>query len=289
MLKIREKLLPLFIISNLAAVIWNPPQSSAQGWQELKGKHFIVYFTQDERFAQLVLDSADTYYRKIAVEIGYPRYSGFWLWDNRVKIYIYPDRDFFLAASKQPPWSHGMADYGRKEILSYRWSEGFIESLLPHEIAHLIFRDFVGFKGEIPLWLDEGVAQWAEEAKRQEMKSQAKQLFERDSLISLEDMMRLDIRRVTEEDRVYIRPTRTKTGSKGVVFLSGDNLIKTYYLQSFSLVGFLIERFGSSRFADFCRQMRDAKAVEEALRSAYSPFIRSIRELEDRWRDYLAN
>ncbi|MCM8796057.1 MAG: hypothetical protein NC928_05195, partial [Candidatus Omnitrophica bacterium] len=183
---------------------------------------------------------------------------------------------------------YGMADYKNKQIISFLWSKGFLESLLPHEIAHLIFRDFVGFKGEIPLWLDEGVAQWAEETKRQEMKFKVKQLFQKDSLLSLEDMMKLDIRNIKEKDRVYIRPTHTKEGEKGVIFLSGEHLINTYYLQSVSLVGFLIEKYGSERFADFCRQLRDGKTIEEALRFVYSVYIRNLKELEDRWREYLS-
>lgn len=261
--------------------------SSAQEWQELKGEHFFVYFVQDEKFAKEVLDKAEVYYRSIASDLGYPRYSDFWLWDKRVKIYIYPDHASFLAATAQPQWSFGMADYKRKQIVSFAWGKGFLESILPHEMAHLIFRDFVGFKGEIPLWLDEGVAQWAEETKRQEMKFKVKQLFEKDSLISLADMMKLDVHNITEKDRVYIRSTRTKEGDKGVIFLSGDNLIATYYLQSVSLVGFLIEKYGSDRFREFCRQLRDGKTIEEALRFAYPTYIRNLKELEDMWREYL--
>ena len=261
--------------------------SSAQEWQEVKGEHFIVYFTKDADFTKDVLDRAEIYYQKIASDLGYPRYKEFWLWEKRVKIYIYPDHDSFIKATGQPPWSQGMADYKNKQIVSYAWSKGFLESLLPHEIAHLIFRDFVGFKGEIPLWLDEGVAQWAEETKRQEMKFKVRQLLEKDSLISLEDMMKLDIRYVTEKDRVYIRSTRTMEGDKGVVFLSGNNLITTYYLQSVSLVGFLIEKYGSERFADFCRELRDGKTLEEALKFAYPVYMRNLKDLEDKWREYL--
>jgi hypothetical protein len=260
----------------------------AQSWQEATDEHFIVYFTADEKFAEDLLDKAELYYRDIATELGYPRYSEFWTWDKRVKIYVYPDHASFLKATGQPQWSQGMADYRAKAIMSYAWSQGFVDSLLPHEIAHLIFRDFVGFKGEIPLWLDEGVAQWAERPKRDHIKAMARQFFENDSILSLEDMMKIDIRKVTQADRVYIRSTRTKEGDRGVLFLSGDNLINTYYLQSVSLVGFLIERFGSLAFASFCRELRDGKSLEEAVKAAYSDHMRSLTELEGQWREYLS-
>jgi len=279
----------LFLFFGFAASIFSfKIESYAQDWQELKDEHFIVYFTGDKKFPQEVLYKAEVYYQRIASDLGYPRYSEFWLWENRVKIYIYQDHDSFLKATGQPQWSYGMADYKNKQIVSFLWGQGFLESLLPHEIAHLIFRDFVGFKGEIPLWLDEGVAQWAEETKRQGIKFKVKQLFEKDSVLSLGDMMGLDIRKFTEKDRVYIRPTRTKEGDKGVIFLSGDNLITTYYLQSVSLVGFFIEKYGSERFAGFCRQLRDGKTMEEALRFTYPEYMRNSTELEDNWREYLS-
>ncbi|MDB4349908.1 hypothetical protein OAA99_03040, partial [Omnitrophica bacterium] len=144
-------LLLLFVLTGTAA---------AEDWKELDSDHFVIYYTQDEKFAKEVTRNAEDYYKDIATDLGYPRYSEFWTWANRVKIYIYPDHASFLKASGQPQWSHGMADYTKKKILSYLWSEMFIDSILPHEIAHLVFRDFVGFTGKIPLWLDEGVAQW---------------------------------------------------------------------------------------------------------------------------------
>ena len=91
------------------------------------------------------------------------------------------------------------------------------------------------------------------------------ELFEQDKLLLLEDLMKLDVRKLSQKDRVYIRATRTKMGEQGVLFLSYDVLIHTYYLEAFSLIGFLIERYGSTRFASFCRHLRDGKELENTL------------------------
>ena len=256
-------------------------------WKELKGEHFIVCYLQNEDFADDVLDKSEVYYSRIAADLNYPRYSEFWTWDKRVKIYIHPNLESFLKATGQPQWSRGMADYNNKQIISYAWSGGFLESLLPHEIAHLIFRDFVGFKSEIPLWLDEGVAQWAEEAKRRESKRIINDLFTKNSLLSLSDMMRLDVRNIKETEKMSLRALRSKEGEPGLLFLSGDNLVNIYYVQAVSLVGFLVERHGAESFTVFCRSLRDGKPVEEALRAAYPLHIRDIQELENKWREYL--
>jgi hypothetical protein len=182
-----------------------------------------------------------------------------------------------------------MADYGKKEIVGYNLSQIFLDSILPQEMAHLIFRDFVGFKGEIPLWLDEGVAQWAEKNKRAYIKKLIKKAYDEDRLLSLEDIMKLDIRNIRAQDEVYVRSTTSKTGEPRVLFLSGDSLVNLYYLESVSLVGFLIETFGSDSFSHFCRQLRDGKRINEALSSTYPNYIRSLEDLERRWRKYLSD
>jgi hypothetical protein len=261
----------------------------AMEWRQLSGDHFIIHFAKNEKFAKEVLSKAEVYYRRIALELGYPRYTDFWLWKNRVKIYIYPTIKSYLKGTGQPIWSEGMADYINKELASYEGSEDFLISVLPHEIAHLIFRDFVGFEGEIPVWLDEGVAQWAEEAKRDEMKRIVQEIYQEDSLLLISDLTKLNINALKEIDRVYIRPTITKEGKTGVVFLSAEHLVTTYYVAAVSLVGFLIEKYGSKRFASFCRELRDGESLEEAIKSAYPEYIDSLDELEGRWRKYLAN
>jgi hypothetical protein len=256
-------------------------------WKERKSEHFIVYFTQDENFAQDALDAAEKDYQRIAYDLGYARYSEFWTWDKRVKIYIFNDKESFLKATGQPTWSEGMADYTNKEVVSYVWGKGFIDSLLPHELAHLIFRDFVGFKGIIPLWLDEGVAQWEEEAKRKETRELIQRYYQQDNLLLVSDIMRLDIESLKGKQGVLIRATRTKDGKDGVLFLSANNLIDIYYLESVSLIGYLIQKFGGIAFSGFCRELRDGKNVEDALKTAYPLYIHNLREFEDGWRVYL--
>jgi hypothetical protein len=268
--------------------IFSSGAAFAEGWKELGGDHFIVYYTGEDKFAKEVSDEAEDYYREIAIGIGYPRYSEFWTWAKRVKIYVYSDRESYLKASDMPEWSHGMADYDKKEIMSYLWSEMFTESILPHEIAHLIFRDFVGFKGTIPLWLDEGVAQWAEKKKRKALKEMAGDLYDKDRLLTVNDMMYLDIMRFKDAATVHFRPTFTKEGKAATVILDTDALISTYYIVSVSIIDFLIDGYGSDRFAEFCRQLRDGKVVEEALRVAYPAKILDLSDLETRWRAYLA-
>ncbi|MFC1666922.1 hypothetical protein ACFL0P_03540 [Candidatus Omnitrophota bacterium] len=279
----RGFLTPLVFVS----IVLCASVACAQDWQDLNGEHFIVKFIQDERFAKDALDKAEVYYRRIAIDLGYPRYSSFWLWENRTKIYIYPDHSSYLKATGQPEWSHGMAEYTQKFVASYNGSGEFLDSILPHEIAHLIFRDFVGFKGEIPLWLDEGVAQWSEEKRRPQVNAAVKELYIKDSLLTIKDLTELDLRYFKQKNRIYIRATHTREGARGVLFLDTVSLVNTYYLQAFSVVGFLITKYGSDRFADFCRELRGGKSLNDALKSSYALYVPNLDKLEKRWREYL--
>jgi len=277
----------------------------AQQYQEIKSEHFILFYNhaaetgnpkdsfgniiEAENFSKDVLRKAELYYERIAEDLGYQRTSGFWTWDNRVKVYLCPNHDEFVKFSNHPAWAGGAADYDTRTIMSYFGSKDFADTILPHEIAHLIFRDFVGFKGVIPLWLDEGVAQWTEETKRQKVKKLAQEMFLNNGLLTMNDMMKFPINDITNEESVYIRPTRTRTGEDGVLFLTGDNFIAAYYVEAVSLVGFLIEKFGKAEFTNFCRALRDGKNVEEALTTVYSTYIRSLADFEKQWRAYIEN
>lgn len=233
-------------------------------FKELKGDHFIVYYQGSEAQAADVLRKAEGYYRQIADDLGYVRYGNFWQWDKRVKIYFYPGRQEFLASTNQPSWSAGRADYTAKEIFGFAGSSEFLIGVLPHEIAHLVFRDFVGFVGEIPLWLDEGVAQWVERAKRAVVRAATRDLYERKQLLTLQELTRTDIR------------------------YSGDGeKAKNFYIQAASLVEFLISHYGAARFTEFCRRLRDGRSLEEGLRLAYPAQVSGFDELEKKWLEYI--
>jgi hypothetical protein len=254
-----------FIFSYLLYAIFYPLAATAQSeWKEEKGDHFIVYSLNEAARPKEVIRKAELYYNRIAEDLGYARHSDFWQWEKRVKIYIHPSKEAFQQATGQPVWSHGMASYFDKTIHSIETNADFLEKTLPHEIAHLIFRDFVGFKGEVPLWLDEGVAQWEEDDKRREALAMMPELASRGEAFTLQSLMMTDIRRETNPVRVAV-----------------------FYTQAISLVDFLVSRFGPASFTAFCRELRDGKDVQAALRVAYPGSLSSIEEMEDRWWKYL--
>jgi len=240
----------------LSAWLWTPllaPAASSQDWQVVKSSHFIVMYTGDEVFAKSVSDKAEAYYNVIADDLGFTRYQNFWVWDNRVKILIYPTARAFADACQTPVWAIGGASYARHEIASYQQSgTGFLTSLLPHELSHLILSDFIGHD-RVPLWLTEGFAQWEQEGRKSTGLAPGQGF-------RLKDLMVADIRQDPDPQRVAV-----------------------FYAQSASVVGFMITTYGGTTFGSFCKALRDGKTVEAALASSYSSDLPSLDGLEQKW------
>lgn len=258
-----------FFVSAVAVFLCGSVEAGT--WEHVKDKHFIVYynFKEDLTPANLVLRKAEEYYNKIANQIGYSRYSNFWTWDDRVKIIIFPDQAAFMQNTGQPAWSQGYSSrdsklFHSRIIVTYRQEQGFIDGVLPHEIGHLILHDFVGFDTPVPLWFDEGVAQLQEQGKRKLVDQSLKPIVKKGQHIPFSLLTRWDVRGEGDQKKVMI-----------------------FYLQSLSVVDFMIRQYGSSSFGYLCRGLKDGKTMEEALRSVYSSSISTAENLEKRWAEYM--
>ncbi|OGX06776.1 MAG: hypothetical protein A3G87_04325 [Omnitrophica bacterium RIFCSPLOWO2_12_FULL_50_11] len=251
--------LSLFIVLVLLA------PRTAHAWEEMKGDHFILYYQGTDRsFADRVLEKAESYYDGIARALGYSRRSEFWLWDHRCKIYLYETKDAFHSETRQAAWSSGFAIPSKREIVSYQSSEKFLDCVLPHEMAHLIFRDFTGARnGMIPLWLDEGLALAQEEA-RQERENEFDQWVQK--------MM-------SEKKWIPIKVLSQIRSLKG--FAAGEAVL--FYAEAQSVVRFLLSSGETFQFAGFCRDLRDGTSLEAALRKNYPKVFPTLEVFDQKW------
>ncbi|HRZ40017.1 MAG TPA: hypothetical protein P5246_03310 [Candidatus Omnitrophota bacterium] len=239
-------------------------------WLEVKGKHFIVYIRSesDKALANIVLSRAESYYQDIGNLIGHTRYSDFWTWDDRAKIFVFADREEFSRVTGAPSWATGYSDrdsflFKSRAVVTYRQEDAFYDSILPHEVAHLIVHDFIK-REYLPIWLDEAVAQMYERRKHDAADRYCRALAQRGQTIRLDFLNRWDIRSETDAKKVEL-----------------------YYLQSLSVLRFLYREHGAYAFQRFFRELRDGKSVEEALRSAYPGKINSLDDLERHWINFL--
>lgn len=229
-------------------------------WKIEKSKHFIVYYHGDESVAKGTVEKAEGYYRDILRELGLKRYDDFWLWDKRVQIRIYDSLADFRTATGSPAWAGGKASYVSRQIEGVKGENDFLEGLLPHEMTHLIFRDYIGFAGDVPLWLEEGVASWVAASRRDEDMATVQVLHSAGKLFPLDKLVSMDVKEMASAARA-----------------------RQFYAQSATLVAFLMQNGGSDQFAVFCRELRDNKAVDQALKSAYGERLGSVAKLEAEW------
>jgi hypothetical protein len=243
----------------LVLLVFFIPQAraSSQDWQVRNSRHFIIYHRDvPVDYLNQLITKAENYYKSITNNLGFKRFD-FWSWDNRCRMFLYPDRRSYLAATGSISWSRAHVYAAEKHIITYANQEGFFETILPHEMAHIIFREFIGFDKQLPIWLDEGVAILAEADSSQRL-SFAKDMIADGQHIPLSELS--DIRNYKS-----IEPY-------------------AFYSQAASIVDFLLNRYGRNNFVVFCRELRDRDNWQEALRRAYR--FNSLSELEQQWLEY---
>ncbi len=260
------------------AVLWlvmvmGPARAVEEPFRELKGDHFIVkYLLEDERSrAVQILTRAELYYKRVAESIGYNRYQEYWTWERRVTVVLYPDQLSYAKFTGQPQWSKGYASrdsklFRTKVIVSYDGQPEFLEEILPHEIAHLILWDFLGFTRKVPIWFEEGLAQREEDGKRAVVQQAMKEVVISGNDIPFATFHGLDVGRITDPVQVSL-----------------------FYAQSLSVVEFMIGKYGRDAFRNFCREIREGRAFEEALPRAYPAIFRTVDDLGSKWKNYMQN
>lgn len=251
--------------AGMIAIVLSGATARAADWKELRGKHVVIYYNEAPKdFVDAVEEATETYYNNISRDLGFG-HSQNWSYENRVKIYIYDNSEDYVVAGKQAGWSHGSASPTQKKIRTFPTAHGFFDSTLPHELGHIVFREFVGYRTNIPLWFEEGVAMYVERAKRFGAHDMVRQAMSDGSFISLEELTLLGLSPVTDETTINL-----------------------FYAESASVVKYLIDEHGKTKFVRFCRKLKEGKPFNWALDSVYVRF-KNINKLNDAWEHYLTN
>lgn len=245
-------------------LLWFPAaQSAPEKWLLYKSTHFVIYYkSAPEDVIQQLSAKAEEYYNKIADNLGFRRYN-FWLWDNRASIYLHDDTESYQKATGQPSWSAGAAELHQKVIHSFLGAMRFFETVLPHEMGHIIFREFVGFDNSaVPLWLDEGVASYQGDVNELLVKNTLCEAIAEKTFIPLPELSQIDLRSLRDEAK-----------------------IKLFYTEAVGVILYLIKTFGKDAFVFFCQSLRDKRDFERALATAYK--FGNTLQLNEGWTAFL--
>ncbi len=235
--------------------------SAKDGFETEKSAHFIIRYRCDKQFARQIIKYSELYYDKIESDLGLNRYSNFWTWNNRCVIVIFADKSEYHLATNQPEWFAGSADYTNRTIYTYPSSATFMDSLLPHELTHIIFREYIKDNAGVPLWIDEGIAQYEEKYS---------------------DPQRHTLLAKSVRNKTHI-PFSEFSRINNVISNKDNIFVTLFYEQSKNIINFLITNYGQQRFGEFIRQLKAGKNVDSALKFSYPGIIENMNQLEIKW------
>lgn len=215
-------------------------------WQSLTGtvpqggELTLFWYTGGDSFARELMDVCQEGLARLTQDIGtYP--------ERPIKIYIYASDSALKGAMiSSNEWSGGVAftDFGIIAISispsELDWGKG----ALVHELTHLVVRQatFSPY-GQLPLWLDEGLATYNEGELDPVLRSYLEEAILKDELIS--------VRSLCSPFSAYSEKA----------YLS--------YAQSYSLVEYLLDNYGQDKMLDLLALLKQGSTYDEALTEVY--------------------
>jgi len=237
-------------------------------YKQMRSGHFIITYHKDVKpvYITEIKNVSEKFYRVITQEFNFLR-DKLWLWENRAKIFVAKDRDSYKSEFNCSDWSAACVSYRDKTIYTYPEHERF-KPVFAHELTHIIFREYVK-ENNFPLWLDEGVAVYVEEKyggerfyKHQLYK--LKKYIIDDEYIKIIDLSQVNLSALKDKPQDYV---------------------SLFYLESFSIVNFLMKEYGKFRFSQFVSCLRQGYSLEKALSKVYY-HLNDLAALEKRWKDF---
>jgi len=207
-------------------------------WRTVSDGNITLWHYGDEAEARAVLaaarDSLDRVSALLQTTIDFP-----------VKVRYYESaeemRQAIISDNAEGVVTLGEVFYSDTAMVS---ADSAPQDIARHEIAHIVVRQALSGPFDVPDWLNEGLAVYAQS---QPLEGQRQ---------AIEDAIRTG----------QVLSVRTlSSASAGAL---GDRVF-LYYGQSWSLVNFLIETYGEQKFADLFRAFDGGATTNEALEQVY--------------------
>jgi tetratricopeptide (TPR) repeat protein len=194
-----------------------------------------------------------------ALEVAYVELgSRFQHWPKqKTEVILYGNRDF-KSLTNAPDWSGGL--YDSKIRIPVGGLTGMNENLrrtLYHEYAHVLIRALT--RNHLPLWLNEGLAQWTAGEKSDQ----------------------LELRLAQEEKLLPF--DRLEKSFAGL----SETEASLAYAQSLSLTNFLVKRFGEAQIIELLHRLGTGLSFPVAAAEILAPWDGSFDDLVQAWQESL--
>jgi len=237
-------------LSEQKNIIW---LDSKYNWQTLtSGPISLHWYSGDQTFAQDLLNAADSGLARLQNDAGLQP-------EKPIQLYIYANtEDMKDAILFEPSWTGGLA-YPEYDIVIIGISQQDLawgRSTIAHELTHVLVGHLTfSCLGDVPTWLNEGLAVYAEGKLDPTSQTQLDQAISSDQLLTI----------------------RSLSGG----FSEVPSRAYLSYSQSYSIVKFLIDTFGQEKMNSLLITLRDGTTINDALLQVYGF---DIDGLESAWR-----
>jgi len=210
-------------------------------WKYLNSDQVTLFWYDGTlTFAQELVDAADEALESLAGEVGVSL-------EQPAKFYIYASPGDLRGALVYPyEWTGGVAfpDYGTIVIGIAPYDLAWGKRAIAHELGHLVVHQAVyGPYGDLPTWLDEGLAMDAEGELRSDLQRQLNEAIAHDALFSV----------------------RSISSS----FPADPEEARLSYAESYSLVQLLLDNYGSAKILALLDAFKAGSTYDSALLAVY--------------------
>lgn len=209
-------------------------------------RHFEIRFSQGESdyAARIVLRSLESAYETVGRKFGiYP--------EQRTEVVLYPEKDFH-DITQTPEWA-GAAFDGRIKlpIRGLTSDDDALDRIVRHEYAHSLIASLGN--PNVPTWLNEGLAMWAEEESDGDRLDWARRRLAGHRLLTLAQL------------------TAPFTG------LSPDTA-EAAYAQSYLTVWYMLDQYGARRIPDLLDALRREHSFATAFADVYPEDVATLEQ-----------
>lgn len=214
---------------------------SRNPWQSVSDGMLTLYWYQgDKNFANTLLTAGTNALKKAALDTGAKL-------ERPVKIYVYSSTDALQSARVfAPAWEGGVAfpDYGIIAIGVSVSQLAWGQTTVAHELTHVLtFQLTQKCYGQIPTWLNEGLSTYSEGP--------------------LEASQQVRLQRAVTNNALF--SVRTLSGA----FPAQSDKALLSYAESYSLVNYLLTKYGGAKMLTFEAAFKDGLTQDEALTKVY--------------------
>lgn len=249
------------LILLLTICFWSPVHAQQQQteWLERETTYFILLYTpEDKAEADKYANFVDQVYEDVSVIFNYRT-------EPPITVRLYPSHEAYIDVNPLAPKVEGIiahADFRHREVAviltaTERQTPQEVENNVRHELTHIIAAELSD--NRLNTGFQEGIAQYIEKEppgleRKVQMLSQAR-----------DQGLLMDWSMLEDREVIYNNP-------------------KISYPQTLSIVSFLIEHYGFSKFRDFLTITGRSSGYRSALQRTYE---KSPADMEAEWLDWL--